>query len=131
MREQSTGCCSEPEAGAGVTAQGVANTNALMMTINQGIQSIKDDLCQDRLDAERRDNQNLRSELMYARTKADKVEQNAFFQQGLNQEVDALYNRLNSCPVPTTPVYGRTPIFTCGNNSVVGCGCGTNPGFVG
>lgn len=114
-----------------VTAQGVANTNALMMTINQGIQSIKDDLCQDRLDAERRDNQNLRSELMYARTKADKVEQNAFFQQGLNQEVDALYNRLNSCPVPTTPVYGRTPIFTCGSNSAVGCGCGTNPGFVG
>lgn len=119
------------EALAGVTAQGVANTNALMMTINQGIQSIKDDLCQDRLDAERRDNQNLRSELMYARTKADKVEQNAIFQQGLNQEVDALYNRLNSCPVPTTPVYGRTPIFTCGNNGVVGCGCGTNPGFVG
>lgn len=119
------------EALAGVTAQGVANTNALMMTINQGIQSIKDDLCQDRLDAERRDNQNLRSELMYARTKADKVEQNAIFQQGLNQEVDALYNRLNSCPVPTTPVYGRTPIFTCGSNGAVGCGCGTNPGFVG
>lgn len=129
------------EALAGVTAQGVANTNALMMTINQGIQSIKDDLCQDRLDAERRENQNLRSELMYARGQASQVEQTAqilannnaqtaLFQQGLNNEVDALYNRLNTCPVPTTPVYGRTPIFTCGGNTV-GCGCGTNPGFVG
>lgn len=29
----------------------------------------------------------------------------------------------NSCPVPTTPVYGRTPIFTCQNNGC-GCGCG-------
>lgn len=26
------------------------------------------------------------------------------------------------CPVPSTPVYGRTPIFTCPNNN--GCGCG-------
>lgn len=130
------------EALAGVTAQGVANTNALMTTINQGIQSIKDDLCQDRLDAERRENQNLRSELMYARGQASQVEQTAqilannnaqtaLFQQGLNNEVDALYNRLNTCPVPTTPVYGRTPIFTCGSNGAVGCGCGTNPGFVG
>ena len=129
------------EALAGVTAQNVANTNALMMTINQGIQAIKDDLCQDRLDAERRENQNLRSELMYARGQASQVEQTAqilannnaqtaLFQQGLNNEVDALYNRLNTCPVPTTPVYGRTPIFTCGGNNV-GCGCGTNPGFVG
>ena len=42
---------------------------------------------------------------------------------GFANEVDALYNRLNNCPVPTTPVYGRTPIFTCNNNGC-GCGCG-------
>lgn len=118
-----------------VTMQNMGNTNAIVSAITAGIQSIKDDLCQDRLDAERRENQNLRSELMYARGQASQVEQTAqilannnaqtaLFQQGLNNEVDALYNRLNTCPVPTTPVYGRTPIFTCNSNN--GCGCGGN-----
>lgn len=117
-----------------VTMQNMGNTNAIVNAITAGIQSIKDDLCQDRLDAERRENANLRSELMYARGQASQTEQTAailannnaqtaLFQQGLNNEVDALYNRLNSCPVPTTPVYGRTPIFTC-NNGGCGCGCG-------
>lgn len=117
-----------------VTMQNMGNTNAIVNAITAGIQSIKDDLCQDRLDAERRENANLRSELMYARGQASQTEQTAailannnaqtaLFQQGLNNEVDALYNRLNNCPVPTTPVYGRTPIFTCNNG---GCGCGNN-----
>lgn len=30
---------------------------------------------------------------------------------------------------PTTPVYGRTPIFTCPNQGY-GCGCSGNAGFV-
>ena len=109
------------------------NTRDLLTAITAGIQSIKDDLCQDRLDAERRENQNLRSELMYARGQASQVEQTAqllannnaqtaLFQQGLNDEVDALYNRLNNCPVGTVPVYGKTPIFNCNS----GCGCGNN-----
>ncbi len=42
--------------------------------------------------------------------------QNAFIQQGFSDEVDQLYNRLSNCPVPSTPVYGRTPIFTCNND---------------
>jgi hypothetical protein len=52
---------------------------------------------------------------------ASQTAQNAFISQGFANEVDQLYNRLNNCPVPTTPVYGRTPIFTCNGNS--GCGC--------
>ena len=51
---------------------------------------------------------------------ASQIAQNTFISQGFANEVDQLYNRLNNCPVPTTPVYGRTPIFTCNNN---GCGC--------
>lgn len=116
-----------------VTMQNMGNTNQIVTTIRDGIQSIKDDLRQDRLDAERRENANLRSELMYARGQASQVEQTAqilannnaqtaLFQQGLNNEVDALYNRLKSCPVNTVPVYGSQPIFTCGGNSC-GCGC--------
>ncbi len=46
---------------------------------------------------------------------------------GFANEVDQLYNRLSNCPVPTTPVYGRTPIFTCNNGN--GCGCGCSGGF--
>lgn len=43
----------------------------------------------------------------------------------MGEEIDALYNRLNNCPIPATPVYGRTPIFTCGGQNT-GCGCGGN-----
>ena len=55
---------------------------------------------------------------------ASQVAQNAFIQRGFTDEVDQLYNRLSNCPVPSTPVYGRTPIFTCNNNNSCGCGCG-------
>ena len=120
-----------------VTMQNMGNTNAIVNAITAGIQSIKDDLCQDRLDAERRENANLRSELMYARGQASQTEQTAqilannnaqtaLFQQGMNAEVDALYTRLQNCPVNTVPVYGNQRIFTCGNG---GCGCGANAGF--
>ena len=56
--------------------------------------------------------------------RASQTAQNAFISQGFANEVDALYNRLSNCPVPSTPVYGRTPIFTCPANN--GCGCGYN-----
>lgn len=108
-----------------VTAQGIANTQALLNTINGGIQSIKDQLCQDKIDAKNETIANLRQEIAMKDLAASQVAQNAFISQGFANEVDALYNRLNTCPVPTTPVYGRTPIFTCGNGGC-GCGCGGN-----
>ena len=100
--------------------QGMSNTNALMTALRDGFQSIKDELCADRLDAERRDNANLRSELMYARGQASQVAQTS-------QIVDNIYNRLSQCPVNTVSVYGNQPVFRCavpvaGNN----CGCGNN-----
>ena len=91
-------------------------------------QMIMDKLCQLELDGVKRelDNANntisqLRTQLLVSNNEASQVAQTAAILAGQNAEVDALYNRLNSCPVPTTPVYGRTPIFTCGGN---GCGCG-------
>ena len=110
------------------------NTQALLTAFNSGIQSIKDQLCEYRDDQKNETIANLRQELMYSRGQASQVEQTAqilannnaqtaLFQQGLNNETDALYNRLSSCPVPSTPVFGRTPIFTC-NNGGCGCGCG-------
>lgn len=89
-------------------------------------QRILDQLCADKLEAKNDEIANLRQQLNMADLRASQTAQNAFISQGFANEVDALYNRLNSCPVPTTPVYGRTPIFTC--NQQAGCGC--NGGFV-
>ncbi len=90
-----------------------------------GTQRILDKLCDQELQAERRENANLRQQLAMKDLAASQTAQNAFIQQGFANEVDALYNRLSNCPVPSTPVYGRTPIFTCQNNGC-GCGCGNN-----
>lgn len=102
------------------------NTQLILNTINGGIQSIKDQLCQDKIDAKNDEIANLRQQIAMKDLSASQIAQNAFIQQGFSDEVDALYNRLNNCPVPTTPVYGRTPIFTCNNG---GCGCGCNGSF--
>ena len=94
---------------------------ATRSTIQGGIQSIMDKLCALELDGYKRENDQLRSQLNMATLRESQTAQNAFIQQGFSDEVDALYNRLSNCPVPSTPVYGRTPIFTCQQN---GCGCG-------
>ena len=103
------------------------NTRDIIDSQTRGTQAILDKLCALELDGYKRENDNLRQQLNMADLRASQTAQNAFISQGFANEVDALYNRLSSCPVPTTPVYGRTPIFTCGGNG--GCGCGGN-GFV-
>ena len=106
------------------------NTRDIIDAQNRGTQAILDKLCALELDGVKgqlaqaqRENLGLQNQLNMATMQASQTAQNAFIQQGFSNEVDALYNRLNSCPVPTTPVYGRTPIFTCGNNNTCGCGC--------
>lgn len=107
-----------------VTMQNMGNTNAIVNALRDGIQSIKDDLCADRLDAERRENANLRSELMYARGQASQVEQTAQIRNGQATVANQLVSELRSCPIPSQPVYGNQPIFTCNGNGFGGCGCG-------
>lgn len=136
-------CCCENRLGIADLKYTVATENcADRAALSDGIrdviasqtastQRILDQLCQDKIDAKNETIAQLRQELMYSRGQASQVEQTAqilannnaqtaLFQQGMNAEVDALYNRLSNCPVPTVPVYGRQPIFTCNNN----CGCG-------
>ena len=98
------------------------NTRDIITNATSNTQAILDKLCQLELDGFKRENDQLRSQLQFANMQASQTAQNAFISKGFADEVDALYNRLNNCPVPTTPVYGRTPIFTCNN----GCGCGLN-----
>ena len=106
------------------------NTRDIITNATSNTQAILDKLCQLELDGvkaqvEAKNDRiaELQTQLNMANLSASQTAQNAFISQGFANEVDQLYNRLNSCPVPTTPVYGRTPIFTCNN------GCGCNGGF--
>lgn len=121
---------------AGVNSTIISENCADRQVINEGVrdllanqtantQRILDQMCQDKIDAKNEKIADLERQLSMASLRESQTAQNAFISQGFANEVDALYNRLNSCPVPTTPVYGRTPIFTCQNNGC-GCGCGNN-----
>lgn len=117
-------CCCENRAGLADVKYTIATEACATRSANSAnTQAILDKLCQLELDGYKRENDNLRSQLSDAKFAASQSAQNAFIAQGLTDEVDALYNRLNNCPVATVPVYGRQPIFTCNNNGC-GCGCG-------
>lgn len=96
------------------------NTQAILNAVNSGVQSIKDQICQDKIDAKNDEISALRQQVAMKDLAASQTAQNAFIAQGFNNEIDALYNRLSNCPVPSVPVYGKTNIFSCNN----GCGCG-------
>lgn len=118
-------CCCDNRAGLADVKYTIATEACATRSANSAnTQAILDKLCQLELDGYKREADSLRQQLSDARFAASQVAQNAFIAQGLTDEVDALYNRLSNCPVPTTPVYGRTPIFTCPNNNGCGCGCG-------
>lgn len=109
------------------------NTRDIITNATANTQAILDKLCQLELDnvklqvdAKNDKIADLQRELQMADLRASQTAQNSFIAQGFANEVDQLYNRLSNCPVPSTPVYGRTPIFTCNNNG--GCGCGNTFG---
>lgn len=110
------------------------NTRDIIESQTRGTQAVLDKLCQLELDGvkaqvEAKNDRiaDLQRQLSEANFASSQTAQNAFISQGFSNEVDALYNRLSSCPVPSTPVFGRTPIFQCNQNT--GCGCGCNGGF--
>lgn len=107
------------------------NTRDIITNQTQNTQAILDKLCQLELDGvkaqvEAKNDRisELQAQLNMATLRESQTAQNAFISQGFANEVDQLYNRLSNCPVPSTPVYGRTPIFTCNQNQGCGCGCG-------
>jgi len=111
--------------------QSIQNTRDIIDSQTRGTQAILDKLCQLELDgvkgelsAANNTISQLRTQLLVANNDASQTSQTARILAGQAAEVDALYNRLNNCPVPTVPVYGRQPVFTCGGN-----GCGCNGGF--
>jgi flagellar biosynthesis chaperone FliJ len=134
LERQLCDCCCENRLGIAnlnstILAENCADRAALAdglkdILINQtaNTQKILDQLCSDKIDEKNDKIRDLERQLSMKDLQASQIAQNSFIAQGFANEVDALYNRLSSCPVPSTPVYGRTPIFTCPNNN--GCGCG-------
>ncbi len=88
-------------------------------------QRILDQLCQDKIDAKNDTINQLRQELLYSRGQASQDVQTAALRQSMLANDAALLNELRSCPIPSMPVYGQTPIFSCNQNQ---CGCGCNNG---
>ncbi len=112
------------------------NTRDLITNQTANTQAILDKLCQLELDGvkaqvEAKNDRiaELTTQLNMANLAASQVAQTAQIQRGQNDSVTALVNELRSCPIPSQPVYGSQPIFTCPqnmNNYGCGCGCGNN-----
>ena len=130
LQSQFANCCCENRLGIADLKYTIATENCadraafsegirdVITNQNANTQRILDQLCQDKIDAKNDEIAQLRQEVLFARGQASQIAQN-------EQIVNSIYNRLDTCPVGTTPVYGRTPIFTCNN----GCGCGCNGNF--
>lgn len=93
------------------------NTRDIIESNNQGFQKVMDKLCQLELDGLKQDNANLRTQLNMANLQASQVSQTGAIR-------DSIISELRSCPIPSQPVYGNSPIFSCNGNQ--GCGCSGN-----
>ena len=138
LSRQFADCCCENRLGlANLTSTVISENCADREALSNGIrdivsnqtantQRILDQLCADKIDAKNEKIRDLERQLTMADLRASQIAQTAQIRAGQVEEVDALYDRLNNCPVGTVPVYGRQPIFSCNNN-----GCGCNNGFYG
>lgn len=107
------------------------NTRDIIDSQTRGTQAILDKLCALELDGVKaqlaqaqRENVGLQNQVNMATMQASQTAQTAQILAGQAAEIDGVYNRLKNCPVPTTPVYGNQPIFTCPQQLNSGCGCG-------
>jgi hypothetical protein len=105
------------------------NTRDLIENQNRNSQLILDKLCALELDGVKnqlaqaeRDNVALQNQLNMANFQASQVAQTADLRQSNATQLNNLVSELRSCPIPSQPVYGSQPIFTCGQTA--GCGCG-------
>ena len=136
LSRQFADCCCENRLGiANLTSTVISENCADREALSNGIrdivsnqtantQRILDQLCQDKIDAKNDKIADLERQLTMADLRASQIAQTAQITAGQQTSANQLFDLLNSCPIPCTPVYGRTPIFTCNNNN--GCGCGGN-----
>lgn len=106
------------------------NTRDIVDAVRGGNQMIMDKLCALELDGVKnqlaqaqRENVGLQNAVNMATTRAENL-------ANADNIVNSLYSRLSSCPTPSIPVAGNTPLFSCNpsfNSPNTGCGC--NGGF--
>lgn len=106
------------------------NTRDIVDAVRGGNQMIMDKLCALELDGVKsqlaqaqRENATLQNAVNMATTRAENL-------ANADNIVNSLYSRLSSCPTPSIPVAGNTPLFSCNpsfNSPNTGCGC--NGGF--
>ena len=134
LSRQFADCCCENRLGiqdlkATVISENCADREVLReigqnILVNQtaNTQKIIDEIFRDRLDEKDDKIAELNRQLQMADLRASQIAQT-------QNIVDSTYARLRDCPIDSTPIYGRTPIFTCPNNNGCGCGCGSNNVF--
>lgn len=107
------------DVGRDLAAQSATNTNALLNAISGGIQSIKDQLCADKIDAKNDEIAQLRQRLYMSDLAASQNAQTATIQAGQR----ALANEVEQYVLPTPrPAYIVQNPNCCAQN--YGCGCG-------
>lgn len=126
LSRQFADCCCENRLGLAnlnstILAENCADRAALQEGVRDIItnqtantQKIIDEIFRDRLDEKDDKIAELNRQLQMADLRASQIAQTSNI-------VDMTYARLRDCPIESTPIYGRTPIFTYPNN---GCGCG-------
>lgn len=105
-----------------VTAQGVANTTALLNSMNAGFQSIKDQLCQDKIDAKNETIANLRQQLAMKDLAASQNSQTGAIQAGQRALANEIEQYVRPNPIPAYMV--QNPNCCAQNYGYSGCGCG-------
>lgn len=141
LGSQLADCCCENRLASADLKYTIATENcADRAAINDGIrdvitnqtantQRILDQICADKIDAKNEKIADLERQLTMANLVASQTAQTAAIKAGQVAEIDAMYQRLKDCPVPTIPVYGSQPIFTCYQNQYDNCGCGCSGNF--
>lgn len=130
IQSQLANCCCENRAatadvkytlaqeGCATRTADAQNTNTLLNAFNSGIQSIKDQLCNDKIESKNDLIAQLRSELMYARGQASQDVQTAAIQLGQRN----LANEIEQYVAPRAiPAYVVQNPNCC--NPVNNCGC--------
>ena len=99
----------------------IANQTANTQAVLDKLCALELDGVKNQLAAAQRENLGLQNQVNMATMQASQTAQTAQILAGQAAEIDGVYNRLKNCPVPSMPVYGNQPIFSCNNG---GCGCG-------
>lgn len=128
LSAQLANCCCENRSATNDVKYTIATEACATRAANTAnTQAILDKLCALELDTVKsqlaqaqRENVALQNAVNMATMQASQTAQTAQILAGQAAEIDGVYNRLKNCPVPSMPVYGNTPIFTCQS----GCGCG-------